>query len=148
MAKVIKEIIIMLLICLLAMLALAIAFYKYIPNKKVVPEVVTYVASDEIKDLLEDNIDAKSESDNVITTFEVTAGDLKGYQNTNVYVPGKANPFSVGVKSVATDNQDGTNNDGYTNNGNSSNTTDDKNKNPNNSNESTTPSIYQNKGTK
>ena len=34
MAKVIKEIIIMLVICLLTMLVLAIALYRYIPNRK------------------------------------------------------------------------------------------------------------------
>ena len=55
MAKVIKEIIIMLVICLLTMLVLAIALYRYIPNRKAVPEVVTYTASEDVQDLLEDN---------------------------------------------------------------------------------------------
>ena len=65
MTKVIKEIIIMLLICLLTMLVLAIALYKYIPNRKIVPEVVKYTASEEVQDLLEDNIDSKSDTDNI-----------------------------------------------------------------------------------
>ena len=76
MAKVIKEIIIMLVICLLTMLVLAIALYRYIPNRKAVPEVVTYTASEDVQDLLEDNIDTKSDQDNVILTYEVTASDL------------------------------------------------------------------------
>ncbi len=87
MAKVIKEIIIMLVICLLTMLVLAIALYRYIPNRKAVPEVVTYTASEDVQDLLEDNIDTKSDQDNVILTYEVTASDLSGYQSTNTYVP-------------------------------------------------------------
>ena len=91
MAKVIKEIIIMLVICLLTMLVLAIALYRYIPNRKAVPEVVTYTASEDVQDLLEDNIDTKSDQDNVILTYEVTASDLSGYQSTNTYVPGKSN---------------------------------------------------------
>ena len=57
MTKAIKEIIIMLLICLIAMLGLAIGLYQYIPSKKNVPEIVQYEASEQVQDLLEDNID-------------------------------------------------------------------------------------------
>ena len=143
MAKVIKEIIIMLVICLLTMLVLAIALYRYIPNRKAVPEVVTYTASEDVQDLLEDNIDTK---DNVILTYEVTASDLSGYQSTNTYVPGKSNPFAPASSSVSTDggsdsNNSGDNNGNIENNGTSQ-------KNPNQSTESTAPSIYNGKGTK
>ena len=53
MTKAIKEIIIMLLICLIAMLGLAIALYQYIPSKKNVPEIVQYQVSEQVQDLLE-----------------------------------------------------------------------------------------------
>ena len=144
MAKVIKEIIIMLVICLLTMLA--IALYRYIPNRKAVPEVVTYTASEDVQDLLEDNIDTKSDQDNVILTYEVTASDLSGYQSTNTYIPGKSNPFAPASSSVSTDggsdsNNSGDNNGNIENNGTSQ-------KNPNQSTESTAPSIYNGKGTK
>ena len=153
MAKVIKEIIIMLLVCLLSMLVLAIVLYKYIPNRKTVPEVVKYTASEEVKDLLDDTIDTKGNSDNVILTYEVTASDLSGYQSANTYVPGKSNPFAAASSSTTAD--DGNNNGNSDNRGNSQNSGEDnkgtqntEQKNPNNSTESTAPSIYNSNGTK
>lgn len=151
MAKVIKEIIIMLVICLLTMLVLAIALYRYIPNRKAVPEVVIYTASEDVQDLLEDNIDTKSDQDNVILTYEVTASDLSGYQSTNTYVPGKSNPFAPASSSVSTDGGSDSNNSGG-NNGSSNNNNEtsqnNEQKNPNQSTQSTAPSIYNGKGTK
>lgn len=100
MTKAIKEIIIMLLISLLTMLLLAIVLYKYVPNRKVVPEIVTYKASEDVQDLLEDNIDTKKDSEEVILTYEVTSKDLDNYQKINEYVPGKTNPFAEASTSV------------------------------------------------
>ncbi len=93
MSKVIKEIIIMLLICLVTMLVLAILLYRYIPNRKVVPEVTTYVATEDVQTLLEDDVDSDEGKDDILLTYEVTSSDLKNYQATEDYVPGKANPF-------------------------------------------------------
>ena len=59
MTKAIKEIIIMLLVCLVTMLILAIALYQYIPSRKEVPEVERYVASEEVQDLLDDNVEQR-----------------------------------------------------------------------------------------
>lgn len=100
MTKVIKEIIIMLLVCFITMLVLAVALYKFLPNKKSVPETVTYEVSEQVQDLLEDNIDQRSDEDRVLLTYEVTSSDLSGYQVTNDYVPGKSNPFAQASKSV------------------------------------------------
>lgn len=152
MAKIIKEIIIMLLVCLITMLLLAICLYKYIPNRKTVPEIVTYTATEEVQDLLADNIDTKTDGDNVILTYEVTASDLNNYKNTNIYVPGKSNPFAP-ASSSTTNNDDAQNgNDNTGNNNNSStnqeNTNNTSQTNPNQSTESTAPSIYNGKGTK
>lgn len=140
MAKTIKEIIIMLLVCLVTMLVLAIALYQYIPNRKAVPEIVTYVATEDVQDLLEDDIDTRSDDDNVILTYEVTSSDLNNYQRINAYVPGKSNPFAAysGTPTTeATDSNNGENQNSGTE------------TNPNQSTESTTPSVYsQNSGTK
>ena len=95
MTKAIKEIIIMLLVCLATMLILAIVLYKYIPSKKQVPEIAKYVATEQVQDLLEDNVDQKKDEDRIIYTYEVTKGDLAGYQTTKDYVPGKTNPFAA-----------------------------------------------------
>ena len=148
MAKVIKEIIIMLLVCLLSMLVFAIVLYKYIPNRKTVPEVVKYTASEEVKDLLDDNIDTKSDSDNVILTYEVTESDLSGYQSTNTYVPGKSNPFAAVSSSTTTDDSNNSNNSNNDGNNNNNGTQNNEQKNPNQSTESTAPSIYNSNGTK
>lgn len=134
MTKVVKEIIIMLLVCLVTMLVLAIALYKFIPNRKAVPEVVTYTASEDVQDLLEDNIDQKDDSDNVILTYEVTSSDLSSYQSAKTYVPGKSNPFAPSSSTV----------DGEYVEGNTSGTSGNTQTNPNKSNESTSPSVYQN----
>lgn len=124
MAKVIKEIIIMLLICLVGMLLFAVIFYEYIPNRKIVPEVTEYSASDKVQELLADNVD--EEKSQVVLTYEVTSKDLNNYEATNEYVPGKANPFAVVSQDVdgsTTEEPNGTNtNSGNTTNSNSNDT--------------------------
>ena len=144
MAKIIKEIVIILLACLLSMITFAIILYKYIPNKKVIPELKTYEASEQIQDLLEDNIGSKAKETNVILTYEVTKGDLSDYQKTNDYVPGKSNPFSEASKSVSGGDKSG---DGKNDNGDS----DNKKGSDDNENSKVTPSnpsIYDEKGSK
>lgn len=93
MTKAIKEIIIMLLVCLCTMLVLAILLYKFIPTKKQIPEIAKYAKTEQIEDLLEDNVDEKKDEDRIIYTYEVTKGDLAGYQVSKDYIPGKTNPF-------------------------------------------------------
>ena len=92
MARVIKEIIIILIICLISMLTFAIILYEYIPNRKVVPQVETYAASSEVETLLADDIDSKENE--VVLTYKVSSRDLDSYEIKNEYVPGKANPFA------------------------------------------------------
>lgn len=94
MAKIIKEIIIMLLVCLAGMLLFAVILYEYIPNRKVVPEVSLYSAPEQIKEMKADDIDKRNEQ--IIKTFEVTSSDLTNYKITNDYVAGKSNPFGAG----------------------------------------------------
>jgi hypothetical protein len=81
----------MLLTCLAGMLLFAVIFYEYIPNRKVVPEVAVYNASEKIKELKSDDIDKRNQT--IIKTFEVTSSDLTNYKIANDYVPGKSNPF-------------------------------------------------------
>lgn len=93
MAKVIiREIIISLLICLAVILGLSALFYKFIPNNKIVPERVTYKVSDDVKE--EIGTDVQDTEDLIIKTYEITASDLEGYEKTEQYKPGKANPFA------------------------------------------------------
>ena len=146
MSKAIKEIIIMLLICLVAMLTLAIALYQYIPSKKNVPEVVQYEVSEQVQDLLEDNIDQKSEKDKVILTYEVTKGELSGYQTTNDYIPGKSNPFGDVSKTIV-NAEDSSEKDSNTNNDEESKKTN-QTKEAEQKVEPSNPSVYEEKSTK
>ena len=143
MTKAIKEIIIMLLICLVVMLGLAIALYKYIPSKKNVPEIAKYEVSEQVQDLLEDNIDKRSDQDRVILTYEVTKGELSGYQTTNDYIPGKSNPFGEVSKTIVEDDGTPVENDNSENN-NTQNNEEGKEPKVTPSN----PSIYEDKSTK
>ena len=70
-----------------------------------------------VQDLLEDNIDQKSEKDRVILTYEVTKGELSGYQTTNDYIPGKSNPFGEVSKAI-TEEEPTTTDNSENNNGN------------------------------
>ena len=106
MTKVIKEIIIMLLICLISMLILAVALYDYIPNRKVVAEVSTYTTSQEIETQLADDID--SEEKEVVLTYEVTSQDLSSYEVKNEYIPGKSNPFAAATETVDGNSEENT----------------------------------------
>lgn len=92
MGNILKEITIMLLVCLVGILLFAVVFYEYIPNRKVVPEVTKYAASEQVQQALADDIDKRD--DQIVLTYEVTSSDLNNYKNNKKYVPGKANPFA------------------------------------------------------
>ena len=92
MAKnIIKEIIIVLLLCLAIILILGVLLYEYVPTNKVIPEKVSYVTPEKVKEELN-----KADSANIITTYKynVEASDLNNYKRVSDYVPGKQNPFS------------------------------------------------------
>lgn len=93
MAKtVIKEMIIMLLLCLAILLLLGILLYEYVPMTKTVPNPVSYTTPDNVKQELADTADI--DESQVIMTYEVDATDLNNYKSIQNYKPGKANPFS------------------------------------------------------
>lgn len=124
MAKnIIKEIIIMLLLCLAIILILGVILYEYVPSNKILPEEVSYVTPQNIKEELKstDSI----EEDKVILTYEIDESDLANYQKIKDYKPGKVNPFSTyEEKTEENQSQNGqnttNNNSGSTNSNNSS----------------------------
>ena len=98
MAKnVLKVIIIILLLTLAIILILGVLLYDYVPMNKVVPETITYTASEETKKALEEK--AEIEQDEVILTYEVTSTDLNNYKQTSDYKAGRKNPFSDVISS-------------------------------------------------
>ncbi len=143
MAKnVIKEIIIILLLCLAIILLLGILLYEYVPIAKTIPNPVSYTTPDNVKQELA-NAGEVDESQ-VIMTYEVDSTDLNNYKRIQDYKPGKANPFSsyeAASNSTTTEGGNGTSNSGTSNSGGVQNNTSDN----------TTTSggqFFQNKGTK
>ena len=93
MAKnVIKEIIILLLLCLAIILLLGILLYEYVPMSKTVPNPVSYTTPEDVQQELATSSDV--DNSQIILTYEVDSTDLNNYERINDYQPGKANPFS------------------------------------------------------
>lgn len=139
MAKtIIKEIIIVLLLCLAIILILGVLLYDYVPMAKIVPEPVSYTTSEEIqKELLEST---EVDQSQIILTYEVDNTDLNNYKRIQEYKPGKKHPFSTyetGVDNVTGENSSN-GNSGNSSNGNTS----------NNNTSSSGGTYYPDKGTK
>lgn len=93
MAKnIVKEIIIILLLCLAIILILGILLYEYAPMSKTVPNPVSYTTPEEVQQELSSSSDV--DNSQIIMTYEVDSTDLNNYERINDYQPGKANPFS------------------------------------------------------
>ena len=90
--KVFRELGIVLLLILAIGLLLAVLFYDYIPNNKVVPiKLQEYNMPEEIKEEIKD---ASLDNQNIVRTYAIDSKDLDLYEATNDYKKGKANPFS------------------------------------------------------
>ncbi len=137
--KVIKEIIIMLLLCLAIILILGVLLYEYVPSNKIIPEEVSYTTPEEVKEELSKGENVEDEQ--VILTYSIDATDLNNYERINSYVPGKTNPFSSydtsstsgeennsnGSTSGSNSNANSSSSSSSNNSGSSSNSTDDTN---------------------
>lgn len=92
MKSIIKEILILLLLCLAICLVLGVIFYDYIPTNKVVPSTVeAYKTSNTIKDEISQEI-VDYPKQNI--TLEITDSDLILHKEEHSYDQGKANPFA------------------------------------------------------
>lgn len=135
MAKsIIKELIIVLLLCLAIILVLGILLYDYVPVATTLPNPVAYTTPEDIKEELLTS--EQVEESEIIMTYEINSDDLNNYKRIQDYKPGKANPFS----SYETQSPSGETESGKTNTGESS---------KNTSNTTTSGGKYfQDKGTK
>lgn len=153
MAKtIIREIIISLLLCLAIILVLGVLLYKFVPNNKAMPEKVSYVTPENIKEELS-STEGVNEND-VILTYEVDATDLDNYQKIKDYKPGKTNPFSsyvVDETNTSDENTTSSDNNNSQNNNNQNNNSE-KTSNPNTGNNqsgsNTNKGYFQDKGLK
>ena len=98
MKSIVKEIFIILLLCIAVCLVFGVIFYDYIPNNKVVPSTVeAYKTSNTIKDEISQEI-VDYPKQNI--TLEITDSDLTIKKQDKSYESGKANPFSTAVETV------------------------------------------------
>lgn len=120
MAKsILKEIIIVLLLCLAIMLVLGILLYEYVPINKTIPNEVAYTTPQNVKQELSSSSDV--DESQIIMTYEINSDDLSNYRRVQDYVPGKANPFSSYETTAETPTQGGSSTGGSNSNGNASN---------------------------
>lgn len=92
MKSILKEMFIILLLCLAICLVLGVIFYDYIPTNKVVPSTVeAYKTSNTIKDEISQEI-VDYPKQNI--TLEITDSDLTMHKQDHSYESGKANPFA------------------------------------------------------
>lgn len=90
--SVIKEIFIMLLLCIAIVLILGILFYDFIPTNRVIPTKEAYVTPNDIKEEIDEQI---TEIEKTEISYEVTDADLNLYKKSSSYKPGKKDPFSL-----------------------------------------------------
>lgn len=90
---IIKEIFIMLLLCVAIVLVFGVIFYDYIPTNKAVPnKLEAYVTPENIQEEINEEI---MEMNKVEVSYEITESDLDLYKQTHSYTPGKRDPFSA-----------------------------------------------------
>ena len=121
MAKaIIKEIFIMLLLCVAIVLVFGVIFYDYIPTNKAVPnKLEAYVTPENIQEEIDEEI---IEMNKVEVSYEITESDLDLYKQTHSYTPGKRDPFSPSTEN--TNNAGGNTTGGTDNNGSTGSNTD------------------------
>lgn len=114
MKNIIKEIFIMLLLCIAIALILAVIFYDYNPINKEIPQTVDYQMPSELSEVKDElNSPLTNNEEQVIRTYEVTEEDLSRAKKTN-YDAGKANPF-MAYSENTTDNNNSDDNSPNTN---------------------------------
>ena len=90
--SILKEVCIMLLLCIAIILIFVVIFYESIPSNKTVPNKLSaYETPENIQEEIEEEV---SEKDKVEVSYEITGSDLTLYKQTNGYVPGKPDPFA------------------------------------------------------
>ena len=97
--NILKEIIIILLLCVVITLILGVLFYNYNPIGKVVPSKVAYTTPESIAEELKSTTGT---SENEMSTqnkvYTIDGSDLTLYKKSKAYNPSKENPFATGTE--------------------------------------------------
>lgn len=98
----------------IAILLSQVILYDYASNDKTIAKSVTYERTDDVNTALSSKEDLDTEATISFTDeetqtgqYEVTNSDLNNYEKTNVYTPGKVNPFATySTSGTSTDDDD------------------------------------------
>lgn len=103
-----KEIVLVLLLCLAIILIFGVLLYDYVPAHKEIPAEIAYSTPKDVADELKsaDGVD----EDKVILTYKIDSTDLTNYQRVRDYKPGKTNPFSTYKTEIVENNTTNGNN--------------------------------------
>ena len=109
---IIKEICIMLLLCIAIILILGVLFYDYIPTNKAVPnKLATYTTPENVETEINEQV---TELEKAEVSYEITSSDLSLYKQSHSYTSGKVDPFSAST-STNIENGNGSNTNTTTN---------------------------------
>ena len=87
-----KQVVMTFLIIIVACLILAVVFYQYLPNNKIVPaKVSAYATPQNIASEITDGNTSEYKSSE--QTYELTDSDLAVFKSKKSYNPGKSDPF-------------------------------------------------------
>ena len=106
---ILKESIIVLLLCIVIILILSIVFYDYNPVNKVVPSKVAYTIPESISAELEEEETIKNTIEIEDRVYTIEGSDLNLYKKSKTYNASKSNPFASGDGSSASTNNAGSN---------------------------------------
>ena len=98
-----KEILIILLVCVAIVLVMAVIFYNYIPNNKVIPAKVTaYQLPQNVEEVINETTIDSFDSSSV--NYTIDDSDLSKYESSQSYNPGKADPFALSADDAEASN--------------------------------------------
>ena len=119
--SIIKEIFIVILLCVAIILVLGVVFYDSMPNNKIVPnKIEAYETPSEVKAEVEEKV---LEETKIEQTYQITEQDLKVYKQNHSYSTGKVDPFLVEDTNTNTNGGNNSNNNSNNNNGSSNSST-------------------------
>ena len=106
--SILKEILIILLVCVAIVLLMAVIFYNYIPTNKVIPAKVTaYQLPENVEELLDTTTLENQNAPE--STYIIDDSDLTRYEATQSYNPGKADPFAAYTEEPTASTNEATN---------------------------------------
>lgn len=106
MSKIIREVFIILLLCMIVIFTIGLLFYDCIPHKNEKIESIEYVADKKVTETIKEieannNSDVVSDKDDsLLKSYSIGKDDLNEFASENYYETGKKDPFAEYSTSV------------------------------------------------